>query len=112
MWLIQTSAASPWTNGTVNWTVPFFSVSLGLNLLVTLMIVSSLLFYRWKVNRVLGAGHGAQYLSLAAMLIESAALYATWALLFLIPFMLNNPISEVFLQALGQVQVSRFFLVS
>jgi hypothetical protein len=76
------------------------------------MIVSSLLFYRWKVNRVLGAGHGAQYLSLAAMLIESAALYATWALLFLIPFMLNNPISEVFLQALGQVQVSRFFLVS
>lgn len=72
---------------------------------MTLAIVIRLLIYRWHVSRSLGEGYGRQYTSIAAMLIESAFLYSLFSLLFLIPFAINNPIQNTFVQALGEVQV-------
>jgi hypothetical protein len=91
---------------TVNWTIPYFSLSLALNILVTIAIVARLLLYRHRITRALGPAHGSQYAGIATMIIESAAIYSSFSLLFLIPFALNNPISAIFLQALGNVQVS------
>jgi hypothetical protein len=81
-------------------------MSLALNILVTILIVLRLLVCRSRINRVMGKTHGSQYTSLAAMIVESAAIYSTFSLLFLIPFAFKHPLSQLFLQALSPVQAS------
>ncbi|KZV68536.1 hypothetical protein PENSPDRAFT_609927 [Peniophora sp. CONT] len=111
LWLIQISTTSPYIAQIVNWTIPFLSLSLAINILVTLFIVSRLLFHRHRIASALGNRYGTQYTSIAAMIVESAAIYSAFSLLFLVPFGLNSPISEIFLQSLGQVQISATFLI-
>lgn len=106
-WLIQISApsSSPWASNTINFTAPYFWLSLALNISMTLAIVCRLFLFRWRISRTLGPGYGQQYTSIAAMLIESAFLYSSFSLAFLIPFALNNAIQNTFVQMVGEVQV-------
>lgn len=109
LWLIQisTPAGSPYlAGGNINWTLPYLSTAVALNVVVTMMIATRLLLYRRRVVSVLGGKHGRHYISVAAMMIESAALYSAFALLFIIPFAINNNIANTFLQAISEVQVS------
>ena len=111
VWLIQVSApaSSPWgslSNNAINFTAPYFWMSLSLNISMTIAICARLLFYRRRITRVLGPNHGTQYTSVAAMIVESSFLYSAFALLFLIPFALNNPIQNAFIQLMGEIQVS------
>lgn len=80
-------------------------MTLALNIIVTLLIVGRILFHRRRVNLLLGAEHVAHYTNIVAILVESASLYSAFSILFLVPFALNNPLSQVFLQTMGQVQV-------
>ena len=111
LWLIQisTPASSPFQTSSaskINWTVPYFSVAVALNVFVTLMIAVRLWLYRYKMTSLLGSSHGSHYIGIAAMVVESAAIYSTFALLFIIPFGVGSPIANTFLQVLSQVQVS------
>ena len=72
---------------------------------MTLAIVARLLVFRWRISRALGSKFGSQYTSIAAMLIESAVIYSAGALLFLVPFALNSPLSNMFIQVLSEIQV-------
>ncbi len=98
-------ASSPWASGGINWTIPYFSLSLALNIIVTLMIVGRLLWYRQRIKSLLGNAHGSHYTSIAAMIVESAAMYSLFTLLFLIFFGLDHPMENIFLQVLSQIQV-------
>lgn len=107
MWLLQDFVFSPWSSaGAINWTIPFFSLSLSLNILLTIAIVLRLLLFRRHIVSVLGQGHGRQYTSVAAMIVESASIFSVFSLLFLVPFALNNPLNGLFFSPLGGVQVS------
>ena len=111
VWLIQVSApaSSPWgslSNNAINFTAPYFWMSLSLNISMTIAICARLLFYRHRITRVLGPNHGTQYTSVAAMIVESSFIYSAFALLFLIPFALNNPIQNAFIQLMGEIQVT------
>ncbi|KAH7908984.1 hypothetical protein BJ138DRAFT_1090304 [Hygrophoropsis aurantiaca] len=103
---ISSPASSPYqvAGTSVNYTFPYFSLSLAINIIVTIMIVIRLLLFRRHIIRVLGPGHITDHTSIAAMIVESASLYSIFSLLFLIPFAANNPVSNVFLQALGEAQ--------
>lgn len=110
MWLIQISSpsSSPFqTSATnaINWTEPYLFLSLALNIVLTILIVSRLLLHRHKLRRLLGAKHGSDYTSIASLIVESSALYSSFSLLFLIPFALNSALANIFLQALSQVQI-------
>jgi hypothetical protein len=91
---------------TINFTGPYFWMSLSLNITMTVAICARLLFYRRRISSVFGPNHGTQYTSVAAMVVESAALYSAFALLFLIPFALNDPLQNAFIQLMGEIQVS------
>jgi len=112
---VGTVSASPWDTSGINWTIPYYVMSLALNILVTILIVLRLLLCRSRVTSLLGKKHGAQYTSVAAMIIESAAIYSTFSLLFLIPFAINTTtslaLSQLFLQALSPVQVFSTLLI-
>ena len=64
-----------------------------------------ILVYRYHTVRVLGTAHGRQYLTIAAMIIESASLFSVMALIFLVTYAVNHPIQYVFAQVLSQIQV-------
>jgi len=87
-------------------------MSLTLNILITVLIVLRLLVYRHRIVQALGKGQGSQYTSLAAMIIESAAIYSTFALLFIVPFALSSQLAQLFLQGLSLVQVCYSLLLS
>ncbi|KAG1871321.1 hypothetical protein DFJ58DRAFT_763319 [Suillus subalutaceus] len=87
------------------------ALSLALNIIITIVIVLRLLTYRHRISKVLGSSYGAQYTSIAAMIVESAALYSAFSVAFLALFLLNNPISATFLQSLTQVQIIAMLLI-
>ncbi|KAG2052037.1 hypothetical protein BDR06DRAFT_915872 [Suillus hirtellus] len=112
MWLLQLSSSSPFfTSTNINYTVPYLSLSLALNIIITIAIVLRLLTYRHQISKALGPRFGAQYTSIAAMIVESAALYSTFSLALLILFLLNNPISAAFIELLPQIQVVAMLLI-
>jgi len=117
VWLVQVSAptSSPWSslsNNAINFTAPYFWMSLSLNISMTIAICSRLLFYRRRITKVLGPNHGTQYTSVAAMIVESSFIYSAFSLLFLIPFALNNPIQNAFIQLMGEIQVIATLLIT
>ncbi|TRM69184.1 hypothetical protein BD626DRAFT_544008 [Schizophyllum amplum] len=113
LWLKQVGTVdqSPWDSSGINYTIPYYSMSLALNILVTLLIVTRLLLYRHRVRTALGVTHGTHYTSLAAMVVESAAIYSVYSLLFLVPFAMGHPLAQLFLQGLSPVQNVTTFLI-
>ncbi|EIM80872.1 uncharacterized protein STEHIDRAFT_142727 [Stereum hirsutum FP-91666 SS1] len=115
LFLLEVSASSPWSPGSpaasINWTIPFFSLSLSLNIILTIAITLRLLVFRRNIVSAMGTSHGSQYASIAAMIVESDAIFSTFSLLFLVPFAMNNPLNEVFFQALSGVQIIATLLI-
>ncbi|KAG1812181.1 uncharacterized protein BJ212DRAFT_1483356 [Suillus subaureus] len=112
MFLLQVTANSPYFSSTnINYTVPYLTLSLALNIIITIAIVLRLLIYRHRISKVLGSSYGTQYTSIAAMIIESAALYSAFSVAFLTLFLRNNPISETFIESLTQVQIIAMLLI-
>ncbi|KAG2123756.1 hypothetical protein DEU56DRAFT_829078 [Suillus clintonianus] len=115
MWLLQVTSSSPYVSPaqfhSINYTIPYPSLSLALNIIVTIVIVLRLLTYRYHISKVLGSSYGTQYTSIAAMLIESAALYSVFSVAFLTLFLLNSPVAEIFVDSLNQIQVIAMLLI-
>ncbi|KAF8502519.1 hypothetical protein JB92DRAFT_2833559 [Gautieria morchelliformis] len=54
----------------------FFSLSVGMNIILSILIAGRLLYYRHTLTRSVGRDHALRCLPFAAMVIESAALYS------------------------------------
>lgn len=89
----------------------YYALSLGVNVMLTVLIAARLLAYRRKVVSVLAADHGSYYLSLASIFVESAALYTVCALLFLITYAVDSPINQVFLGMTNSGQQIATYLI-
>ena len=94
-------------SSSVSFGVPYYSISLALNILLTLMIVARLVLHSKNVRSAMGpsATTAGLYKVIVSMLIESCALYAVSYLLFLVPFAFQNPITNAFFSILAQAQV-------
>jgi hypothetical protein len=75
----------------------YYVSSLGANILLTILIISRLLIHRKAVTNVLPEGYAKQYLSVTAIIVESAVLYSVFALAFVISYALNNPVNQLFM---------------
>lgn len=102
--------SSLWRGITVNFGLPYFTISVGLNVILTLMISVRLLLHSRNIRSAMGSGSGTSslYRTIATMLIESSALYAITSLLFIGPYAANNYASDIFLPILAEVQVGVF----
>ncbi|KAI5119328.1 hypothetical protein M0805_000558 [Coniferiporia weirii] len=96
--------ANLWSTTAVNFGIPYWSISAGLNVLVTSLIVARLFLIRARTRAVLSTHHARTYTSVAAMLVESAALYSATALLFVVTYAKNSQVQNLVLPVLGQVQ--------
>ncbi|KAI0833560.1 hypothetical protein BC628DRAFT_1308805, partial [Trametes gibbosa] len=106
--VFQTSRpdASLWSTTGVIFSVPYFSISIGLNILLTLLIVVRLLWMSYSAKHSIGSDHSKTYVSIAAMLLESAAPYAVTGVIFIITYARNSDVQHLVLPILGQVMVS------
>ena len=85
--------------------IAYFSISLSVNIILTILIVARLLMFRRTLLAHLPRAHSGHYLSLATLVIESAALYSIFAVAFLVSYALNSPISQIWLAVAQAAQV-------
>ena len=112
LWTLQSSqpglsfySALPLAYGT-----SYYAISLSINIVLTILIVIRLIQYRKTAMAALPEEHAKHYLSIVTVLVESAALYSIFALLFLITYAINNPINQVMLGIAQATQVSTLFI--
>ncbi|EGN92251.1 hypothetical protein SERLA73DRAFT_164145 [Serpula lacrymans var. lacrymans S7.3] len=105
--LVQASLPnqSLWSQVAVSFVLPYYVLSLSLNIITTILITIRLLMHKRRLQTILGAAHAAQYTGIATLLIESSALYALWSIIFLVLYAINNPVQFVFLASLAEVQI-------
>ena len=106
MFLYQLSELTGGVYLSVWFDLPYFSISLSLNVLLTLMIVIRLILHTRDIRASMGGtGIGGLYKVIVTMLIESSALYAVNSLLVLGPSSAGNSASDIFIPILAETQV-------
>jgi len=106
---ISRPSSSPWAN--TAFTLIYGVISLSLNIVLTLMIVIRLYLHRRHITKLLGRRHAAHYTSIISMLIESAALLDFIVIFFLVPFAMGNPLANIPLSTLVQVQATASYMI-
>jgi len=96
---------------TVNFGLPYFAVSLALNIILTILIVVRMLSQRNKGRLIFGEEYGNHYTSVSTIFIESAALYCLFAILLLITYALGNPINQIWLGISPAMQMLSTYLI-
>jgi hypothetical protein len=106
------SPTQVWNGSTVDFGLPYFTISVSLNVPLTVMISIRLILHSRNIRGGMGARTGVSslYRTIVTMLIESSALYAITSLLFIGPYVAHNYASDIFLPVLAQVQVGFFIL--
>lgn len=97
--------ATLWETSSVNFALTYWGTSIATTVLLTVLIVGRLLYARYRMRKAMGTGYQASYVSASAMLIESASLYAAFALTFIITYARNSPVNYIIFGPLGQIQV-------
>ena len=107
LWTLQSSqpglslySALPMAYGT-----SYYIISLSVNIILTILITIRLLLYRRRARMAIQGDQGSEYISLAAIVIESAALYSVFALIFIVTYAINNPLNQIFLGVASSAQV-------
>jgi hypothetical protein len=105
-YLYQESRAEAYNPALASYGISYFSISLSLNVLLTLMIVTKLILHKRNLRKALGAhSSSGVYTDLAAMLIESYALYAVAFLIYTVPWAVDSWVTPLFSKVLPSIQV-------
>jgi len=91
-------------------TLPYLSISLSLNVILTLMIVIRLVLHGKNFRAATGSsgGIGGLYKTIATMLVESSALFAVSSLLVIGSLAARSSLLGLFIPILFQTQVCTF----
>lgn len=103
---IETASPSGFfSQTTISFAVPYFAISLGLNIFLTLLIAVRMSYYRRHGRSVFGSQYGKHYTSISTMFIESAALYCICAILLLGTYIVQHPINQIWLGLAPSLQI-------
>ncbi|KZT64310.1 hypothetical protein DAEQUDRAFT_698911 [Daedalea quercina L-15889] len=83
--------------------VPYYALTIALNILLTLLIVLRLTGLARSVRDTMGAPAARLYTGVAALMIESAAPYAAVGIMFLVPYARGSELSIAFGQVWAKV---------
>lgn len=108
MTLIESSLPhhSLWSPLAIKYASAYYGLVTVYTVIVTTIMVARILSVRRNFMKATGTSEcDAQYLSVAAMIVESSALYTIWGIIFLVLFVVDSPIVDVFVATLSEVQV-------
>ncbi|KAJ6612711.1 hypothetical protein B0H10DRAFT_2278854 [Mycena sp. CBHHK59/15] len=93
--------------------IPYFAISLSLNIILTLLIVGRIYHHQRSMNALFGheQSYGRHYQLLLTMFIESAAMFSLISILLLITFALGNPINQIWLGVSPAIQLISSYLI-
>ncbi|KAH7926983.1 hypothetical protein BV22DRAFT_1127757 [Leucogyrophana mollusca] len=98
--------------GVLRYVILYYGLTLSLSVVSAILVISRVYVHKRRLREAAGPGHGSLYTNIAMMTIESSGLYAVWLCAFLILFILNNPLQEIFIGSLIQVQtIAPLFLI-
>ncbi|SJL08136.1 uncharacterized protein ARMOST_11499 [Armillaria ostoyae] len=89
----------------------YYAISLGVNIMLTILIILRLYMYRRRLLTSLPPEHARHYVSLATIVVESAALYSVFAILFLITYAVGHPTNQIFLGVASSTQQIAAYLI-
>ncbi|KAF8351032.1 hypothetical protein F5887DRAFT_935603, partial [Amanita rubescens] len=89
----------------------YYGTSLGVNVLLTILIIWRLALYRRAILNILPADCTKDYLSVATIVVESLLLYSIFALPFIVTYALDNPMNQVFMFMTSACQQIAGYLV-
>ena len=109
--IYEYSIPGPGSTTVVNLGTAYFSISLSLNLLLTLMIVTRLTLHHMNLRRAIGNSDKTSglYTTLATMIVESYALFAVAFLSYIVPWAMGSDLLYIFSSFVGSTQVSTGF---
>eukprot|EP00918_Siedleckia_nematoides_P027822 GHVU01059857.1.p1 GENE.GHVU01059857.1~~GHVU01059857.1.p1 ORF type:complete len:318 (+),score=8.65 GHVU01059857.1:131-1084(+) len=105
LWAINHSPLITTTRQSQLYSIPYWGFSVSLNILAACLISWKLLRVREKMKTTLGPRHGHQYVTIVAMIVESAALYTTVSCIALGTFASGNMLANIFVPMNGLIQV-------
>jgi len=91
----------------VKFGIPYWSLSMALNIIVTMLIVGRLWYARQRIRKSMGEQHGRTYTGVAALVIESAAPYAIASFILVILYGIKDTGFILLLPTFPQVQVGQ-----
>jgi len=90
----------------------FYSLSVSLNLLFTILISSRIFVLRNKAVKVLGKLQAFFYNSITTILVESGGFFTMWSILYLITLLSNSWVQNVFLQPYSYIlAITRILII-
>ena len=101
---------SYWANILLHSSIPCISISVSLNVLLTLMIVIRLVLHSRNIRAATGSPAGISGVcnAIVTMLIESSALYAVNSLILIALWVADNDAAGAFIPILAETQVCAF----
>ncbi|KAH7927475.1 hypothetical protein BV22DRAFT_280660 [Leucogyrophana mollusca] len=90
---------------TMRYSVSYYALSLSESVIATICVVARLYMHKRRLDRTLGPDHASPYTSIAIMTIESSGLYVMWSLIFVILYVVGNPIQYAFATSLPHMQI-------
>ncbi|KAF8549691.1 hypothetical protein OG21DRAFT_1469737 [Imleria badia] len=107
LWVVIVSLPAQSATGWMSFSFlfPYISVSLGINVFISILTVLRLLYHRARISKALGPGYGRLYAGFATIIVESAAVFSICSLLYLVPYAVGSPFANASMQALGEAQV-------
>ncbi|KAF8522869.1 hypothetical protein JB92DRAFT_2886584 [Gautieria morchelliformis] len=88
----------------INFQLAYLCTSVGTNITYTILVAGRIYATRNRVKALVGKQHAEGYTSVIAMVIESAAMYSTLAVLYIIAFATNSNFSNLIFLAISHVQ--------
>jgi hypothetical protein len=106
---IQASTGAVWYN--INVLLVYLCIEVGLTVIYTILVAYRLFAMRSKMKQAMIQYDSSTYDTVIRMVIESAVLYSTFAVLFIFAFALHSDgVSNLCFLSIGQVQVSAHYL--
>jgi len=103
--LLIWSSAQPDANffqgRSVSFGVPYVSLTISLNIIVTLLICGRLVAVRNRVRAALGEEHARTYTNVVSIIVESAAPFTVLGIAYVVSYARNSPTSFAFVQVWG-----------
>ncbi|OBZ66765.1 hypothetical protein A0H81_13075 [Grifola frondosa] len=100
-----------WARKSINIGIPYTSITMAFNVLVTVMIVLRLAIMRARIRKVLGPAAATPYISVIAMLVESAFMYSALGIVVSVTYGMGSVIESLFLNLFGQMTSIAPFMI-
>ncbi|KAF5380580.1 hypothetical protein D9615_004674 [Tricholomella constricta] len=88
----------------INVQIAYLSLTVGTNILYTLLVVTRLLMAHGDVKRNMGKEQAGTYITIIAMIVESAAMYSVLGVLYIASFATHSNCSNLIFLSISHVQ--------